>query len=54
MKMPVPDFMNISASQPASPPTMMAAIHPTCGSFISGLPRVKQSGQHTRESPGGM
>src|SRR5262245_28398603 len=30
-------FMNCSASQPATPPMMMAAIQPNCASFMADL-----------------
>src|SRR5262245_34673498 len=32
---PISLFMNCSASQPATPPMIMAAIQPTCGSFMA-------------------
>src|SRR5262249_52356354 len=40
IKSPISLFINCSASQPATPPMIMAAIQPTCGSFIARPPQM--------------
>src|SRR4029450_10532968 len=37
IRSPISLFMNCSASQPATPPMMIAAIQPICGSFMACL-----------------